>query len=478
LGGSTIAAIATARGEAALSIVRLSGPDALRIATSVFHGAGGTLAEVASHTAWYGEVKDPLGRAVDQVVVTVFRAPRSSTGETVVEFTCHGGYAAPQAVLTSLYAAGAVPADPGEFTRRSFLNGKLDLEQAEAVMDLIHSRSEASHRVSIRQLQGRLKARLALLRAGLLELCGLVELELDFGEEDVEFADRSQSAAQLQALSATLDELLLSSQYADRWRDGISVVIAGKPNAGKSTLLNALVGKDRVIVSSRPGTTRDFVECEMVLDGLLLRLTDTAGIRSSDDEIEVEGVRRTEALILSADVLLYVFDSLERLSADEAEYLRTISASNESITVVLVANKADLLTAGLEEEEASPVSLAVEGDPNAALRLPSVVTLSAQRATDHPEELEALLETVRVSLPQSLKDFDSSDGMINERHQHHLREAVNAVGAAQSLLASGSGGEFLSLELRAAMEALGAITGEITNEDILSEIFGRFCIGK
>ncbi|MFT5141491.1 MAG: tRNA modification GTPase [Thalassolituus oleivorans] len=478
MGGSTIAAIATARGEAALSIVRLSGPDALRIAASVFDGAAGELAGVASHTAWFGQVKDLEGRAVDQVVVTVFRGPRSSTGETVVEFTCHGGHAAPQAVLTCLYAAGAVPAEPGEFTRRAFLNGKLDLEQAEAVMDLIHSRSEASHRVSVRQLQGRLKSRLALLRAGLLELCGLVELELDFGEEDVEFADRSQVAVQLATLSTTLDEMLLSSRYSDRWREGISVVIAGKPNAGKSTLLNALVGTDRVIVSSTPGTTRDFVECEMVLDGLLLRLTDTAGIRVSEDEIEAEGVRRTEALIATADVLLYVFDSLERLSDGEVSHLRRVIGSNEAMVVVLVANKADLLTAGLEGKSCSYKSLVVGGEGKGILRTPSEVTVSAQRAIGNPEEVEALLEIIRTSLPPSLLDFDASDGMINERHQHHLREAEGAVRAAQALLASGSGGEFLSLELRAAMDALGSITGEITNEDILSEIFGRFCIGK
>jgi tRNA modification GTPase len=306
----------------------------------------------------------------------------------------------------------------------------------------------------------------------------LVELELDFGEEDVEFADRSQVAVQLQNLSDTLEELLLSSRFADRWRDGISVVIAGRPNAGKSTLLNALVGMDRVIVSSTPGTTRDFVECEMVLDGLLLRLTDTAGIRASEDEIEEEGVRRTEALIGSADVLLYVFDSLERLSEVESAHLRSIIDLNESLAVVLVANKADLLRAGLEHENHCLRGLVVREEAGGASGLPSMVAVSAQQAIDRPEELEALLEMIQECLPPSLKDFDSSDGMINERHQHHLREAVKAVQAARTLLASGSGGEFLSLELRAAMEALGAITGEITNEDILSEIFGRFCIGK
>ncbi len=472
-GGSSIAAIATARGESALSIVRVSGPEAVHIASRVFQGTR-DLGTVESHTAWFGRVLDASGHLLDEAVATVFRAPTSSTGEDVVELTCHGGDTVPSAVLSALLDAGASPAEPGEFTRRAFLNGKLDLDQAEAVIDLIHSRSSAAHRASARQLQGRLKRRLAELRAQLLQTCGLVELELDFGEEDAEFADRQEIVRLLATLRRTVEEMLGAASLTDRWRDGILVVLAGRPNAGKSTLLNALVGSDRVIVSSTPGTTRDFVESQMELDGLLLRLTDTAGIRISGDEIELDGVRRTEALIASADVLLYVFDSSEPLRDREVSFLQAQMGENGPVSTLLVANKADLLTGDLGEVLGRNSRISGTG---AVAGLPQV-SISAKRAIDRPEELEALLEGIRTVLPRALRDFDSSDGMINERHQRHLQDARDAMGRTAELLASGSGGELLSFELRSALEAIGLITGEITNEDILSEIFGRFCIGK
>ena len=472
-GGSSIAAIATARGESALSIVRVSGPEAVQIASTVFRGAE-DLGAVKSHTAWFGRVVDAQGHLLDEAVATVFRAPTSSTGEDVVELTCHGGNTVPTAVLAALLDAGANPAEPGEFTRRAFVNGKLDLDQAEAVIDLIHARSSAAHRASARQLQGRLKRRLAELRAQLLETCGLVELELDFGEEDVEFADRQEIVRLLAVLRRAVEEMLGAASLTDRWRDGILVVLAGRPNAGKSTLLNALVGTDRVIVSSTPGTTRDFVESHLELDGLLVRLTDTAGIRASEDEIESEGVRRTEALIASADVLLYVFDSSAPLSESEIELILAQNGENGAVSTLLVANKADLLTGDLRPDLGSPGDAAVARALNQVPR----VYISAKHAIDRPEELEALLEGIRSVLPSGLRDFDSSDGMINERHQRHLEDAKLALSRTEQLLASGSGGELLSLELRSALQAIGLITGEITNEDILSEIFGRFCIGK
>ncbi|MFT4604093.1 MAG: tRNA modification GTPase [Rhodothermales bacterium] len=473
VGGSSIAAIATARGESALSIVRVSGPEAVPIASRVFAGSA-ELSGVDSHTAWFGRVSDADGHLLDEVVATVFRAPRSSTGEDVVELTCHGGDTVPAAVLSALLDAGATPAAPGEFTRRAFLNGKLDLDQAEAVMDLIHSRSSAAHRASARQLQGRLKRRLSELRSQLLKTCGLVELELDFGEEDVEFADRREVVKLLSTLRQTVEEMLGTASVTDRWRDGILVVLAGRPNAGKSTLLNALVGSDRVIVSSTPGTTRDFIESHMELDGLLLRLTDTAGIRTSSDEIESEGVRRTEALIASADVLLYVFDSSEPLSDREIQLIQAQNGENGAFSTLLVANKADLLTDDLSRDlSCFPASL-----ESAGLAMLPAVSVSAKLAVNRPEELEALLEAIRAVLPPALRDFDSSDGMINERHQRHLEDARSAISRTEHLIASGSGGELLSLELRSALEAIGLITGQITNEDILTEIFSRFCIGK
>ncbi|NNE71847.1 MAG: tRNA uridine-5-carboxymethylaminomethyl(34) synthesis GTPase MnmE [Rhodothermales bacterium] len=479
-GGTTIAAIATARGEAALAIVRVSGPEALRIASEVFKGFD--LTSAPERSVWFGRAVGSAGQVLDEVVATVFRGPRSSTGEDVVELTCHGGDAAPSAVLRALFDAGAEPAEPGEFTRRSFINGKLDLEQAEGIMDLIHARSAAAHSVSVRQLRGRLKNRLATLRENLLRTCGLVELELDFGEEDLEFADRTELTSLLSDAEGTVQELLASAQLADKWRDGLTVVIAGRPNAGKSTLLNALVGHDRVIVSSTPGTTRDFVECEFELDGLLLKLVDTAGLRVTEDEIEADGVRRTEALIASADVLIYVYDSLEGLSETEIQALNRKMGRESTKKGVIVANKADLLTAGFTADFGQKRGLArevVRDDGYKAVIASLVpVSLSAARAQENPEELEALLAGIREAIPSELRDYSQSDGMINERHRRHLLNASQAISAAQHHVASGSGGELISLELRSALNAIGSITGEITNEDVLSEIFGRFCIGK
>ncbi|MBO6574607.1 MAG: tRNA uridine-5-carboxymethylaminomethyl(34) synthesis GTPase MnmE [Rhodothermales bacterium] len=453
----TIAAIATARGEAALAIVRVSGPEAIAIVDSVFAGPRSGLRGAPSHTAWFGRVRDGDGRVLDQVVATLFRAPRSSTGEDVVELTCHGGHQAPDSVLEALLKAGAAPAAPGEFTKRGFLNGKLDLEQAEAVIDLIHSRSRAAQRVALRQLQGRLKERLSGMRADLLRLCGLVELELDFGEEDVEFADRPEIAELLNGLASTLDELLSSARFVPQWRDGIRVVIAGRPNAGKSTLLNALLGQERVIVSDTPGTTRDFVEAEVTLDGLLLRVTDTAGLRETQDSIEMEGVRRADDRIREADVLIYLYDAQVGLSEPEAAYLAELDKARPAMSRVVVANKADLVAGS---------------GRTAHLRL------SASAATRRPEALDPLLEALRDALPEELRDYESAEGMINQRHMSHLREAKRATASARSVLEAGLGGELLSLELRAALQALGSITGEVTNEDILGEIFSRFCIGK
>jgi len=457
LSDSTIAAIATARGEAALSIVRMSGPKAISIAAEVYSGSAEDLNLVPSHTVWFGVVRDREGRAIDQVVTTVFRSPRSSTGEDVVEFCCHGGAVAPSEILKALLDHGAEAAQAGEFTQRAFVNGKLGLDQAEAVMDLIHSRSVAAQRVALRQLQGRLKAELGSFRSGLLELCGLVELELDFIEEDVEFADRSQIAGLLDGLETLVTRLLASAEYTDTLRDGLSMVLAGRPNAGKSTLLNALVGSERVIVSDIPGTTRDFVDAEMTLAGLPVRLTDTAGLRHATGGVEREGVLRAKDRITKADVLIYVFDSTLGLDAEEKQYLSALADDQPALVVVLVANKADL----------SPTAPAE-----------TAIFLSARNALDEPAVLEALLEEIVRLLPPALLDYEASPGMINARHVGHLRSAAEGLSSARRCLDNNLGGELFAVDLRSTLDSIGAITGDITNEDVLAEIFGRFCIGK
>ena len=456
----TITAIATARGRAALAIVRTSGPDAVAVVNRCFRGAD--LAEEDSHTAHVGYLLDEEGSEIDQVVVTLFRAPRSATGEDVVEISCHGGDFAPQLVLESLIAHGARLAEPGEFTQRAFLNGKMDLAQAEAVADLIHASSSMAHRVSLHHLQGRYSERLDALREELLELCAFVELELDFSDEDVEFADMDRLKELLDSAESMLDELLGTYQAGEKLRDGVRVVIGGRPNAGKSTLLNALVGRDRAIVSATPGTTRDEIEAEAEIDGILFRFVDTAGLRDTSDQIEAEGVRRAERSIQQADVLLYVYDLAVGLDSEEIAFLREITESEPQLAALLIGNKSDL----------------VDDVPVAQIDEIPALTCSAERGVKQEAALAPLTEWLINTVAEHLSRADASSVVMNQRHRQHLQDARDAVQSAQQALAAGLSGDMLTLDLRAALHELGAITGEITNEDVLDQIFSRFCIGK
>ncbi|WP_457651680.1 tRNA uridine-5-carboxymethylaminomethyl(34) synthesis GTPase MnmE [Rhodocaloribacter sp.] len=457
----TIAAPATARGRAALAVLRVSGPEAVAVVNACFRGRD--LSAVDSHTAHVGYLLGPDGEAIDQVVVTVFRAPRSATGEDVVEVSCHGGDFAPQLILASLLAHGARMAEPGEFTQRAFLHGKLDLAQAEAVADLIHASSTLAHRVSLAHLQGRYSERLDRLRDELLELCAYVELELDFAEEDVAFADRERLERLLEHSEALLSELLDSYQLGALLRDGVRVVIGGRPNAGKSTLLNALLGRDRAIVSETPGTTRDEIEAEAEIRGLRFRFVDTAGLRAAADAVEAEGVRRARRSIETGDVLLYVYDLTRGVDDDERAFLRSLPASQPGLSVLLVGNKRDLVSG-----EVSP--------PNGvgARFLP----ISARDGVADPTALEALVEALVETVAAGLSRADASPVVMNRRHRAHLGAALDAVRAARRALAADASGDALALDLRLALHELGAITGAITNEDVLDQIFSRFCIGK
>lgn len=455
----TITAIATARGRAALAIIRTSGPQAIDVVDRRFRGT--KLAEQDSHTAHVGYLLDEDGEEIDQVVVTLFRAPHSATGEDVVEVSCHGGDFAPQMVLESLIAHGARMAEPGEFTQRAFLNGKMDLAQAEAVADLIHASSSMAHRVSLQHLRGRYSDRLDALREELLELCAFVELELDFAEEDVDFADMDRLRTLLDRAESLLDELLSTTQTGEKLRDGVRVVIGGRPNAGKSTLLNALVGRDRAIVSPTPGTTRDEIEAEAEINGLRYRFVDTAGLRDTSDQIEAEGVRRAEQSIQEADVLLYVYDLAVGLDSEEIAFLRDVTASAQ-LAALLVGNKADL----------------VDDVPAAEIDAIPAMKLSAERGVDDAGEVEPLTEWLIETVTDRLSRSDASAVVMNRRHRQHLQNARDAVRSAQQALDAGVSGDMLTLDLRAALHELGAITGEITNEDVLDQIFSRFCIGK
>ncbi len=440
-----------------MAVVRVSGPTAVEVAGACFRGKD--LMEAESHTAHVGYVASSAGADIDQVVATVFLAPRSATGEDIVEISCHGGDFAAQLILERLLEAGARMADPGEFTQRAFINGKMDLAQAEAVADLIHASSSLAHRVSLSHLQGRYSEVLADLREELLELAALIELELDFSDEDVEFADRERLEHLLDRSDRLLSELLDSYRLGVRLRDGVRVVIGGRPNAGKSTLLNALLGRDRAIVNEAPGTTRDEIEAEAEIEGLLYRFVDTAGLRTSADVVEQEGVRRAERSIEMCDVLLYVYDITIGLDEEESTFLRDVRERRQQLPVILVANKRDLV--------------------NGTIGVPAgAVALSAERAMAAEEEIVPLVDSLQLTVGEELSGSDASHVVTNERHRHHLREARDAVRSARSTLDAGASGDTLSVDLRMALHQIGAITGTITNDDVLDQIFSRFCIGK
>lgn len=456
MAGDTIGALATARGAAALAVLRVSGPDAVAVVARRFSGAG--LAEAGGRTVHVGWLEDADGQRVDQVVCVVWRGPHSSTGEDVVEVTCHGGDAVAQAALRALYDAGARPAAPGEFTQRAFLNGKLDLAQAEAVADLIHAESRLGHRTALAGLRGRVGDAVAGVRRALVQTAALVELELDFGEEDVEFADRHDLRRLLDEADALLAELVGTARLGALVRDGVRVVLGGRPNAGKSTLLNALVGEDRAIVSPTPGTTRDAVEAEAEIDGLRFRFVDTAGLRETADAVEAEGTRRARAAIEQASAVLYVVDATVGLDAEEQNLLADLEQRRPDLPVLLVHNKADLLGG-----DAAPAGGHV---------------VSAQAATDDPAALDGLRQSLSDAVRAGLAGAEASGVAVNERQRRHLDAARAAVGRARRSLDGAAGGDTLALDLRDALHELGQVTGEVTTEHVLDAVFSQFCIGK
>ncbi len=456
--GDTIAAISTPPGEGGISVIRVSGRDAFAVADKAFVGKN-RLSETPSHTAHFGKVVDSGGRFVDEVVAVTFGAPNSYTCEDVVEISCHGGYLVTQKVLQLMVSSGARPADPGEFTKRAFLNGRLDLSQAEAVGDLIHSQSEAAYRSSIRQLSGDLSREIKAVRDELLNLASLLELELDFSEEDVEFANRKALDERLVGAIAIVDRLLASYEVGKVYREGVRVTIAGKPNAGKSSLLNALLGEDRAIVSSTPGTTRDTISESVSIDGVLFRLTDTAGLRETTDSIEEEGVRRAEREAEESDVVLLIVDYQEKYyNGTDPLYERLARVcEGAGIRLVRVWNKIDLY-------------------PAEAPRNPEdghVFYVSALNG-DGIDFLKKGL--CKVVLKETIAE--SSVVVTNSRHRDALSRSHRSLGLALETLRSGKSGEFVALDLRAGLNALGEITGEITTEDVLNNIFSKFCIGK
>jgi len=447
----TIIALSTPPGSGAIGVIRLSGPDAIALTNSVFSGKD--LEKQASHTLHFGLIKDG-GQIVDEVVAGLFVAPKSYTKENVVEISCHGSNYIIQQVINLLISKGARAAKPGEFTLRAFLNGAFDLSQAEAVADLIASNSKASHDVAMQQMRGGFASELKALREQLIHFASMIELELDFAEEDVEFANREQLRNLVTRINHVLNRLISSFELGNVIKNGVPIVIAGKPNVGKSTLLNALLNEERAIVSDIAGTTRDTIEDELTIGGIVFRFIDTAGIRDTADVIEALGVERTLEKMKQAKLIIYMADAEQ--SIDEIEE-QVRGLAKLEIPYLILLNKADLLSAQKREELANL----------------SVVFISAKDKLGIDELKETLLEQV------NLHHINTSETLVtNIRHVEALKQTENALQRVLANVDNPVTSDFLAMDIKQALHYLGEITGTVTTDDLLENIFTKFCIGK
>jgi tRNA modification GTPase len=482
----TIAAVSTAFGEAAISVLRVSGADALTIADKVFSG-GAPVPELAPRTAHLGRIVDPEGRTVDTALVTCFRAPGSYTGEDLVEISCHGGILVTRRVYELLLRAGARAAGPGEFTQRAFLNGKMDLTQAEAVMDLIHAQSDLALQAASQQLSGRLGSAAETLRADLIALLAHLEAHIDFPEEDIDPDTGSAFMARMESLQSQLRSLLDTAEHGRILRSGARTVICGAPNVGKSSLLNLLTGFERAIVSPQAGTTRDTIEEVLHIHGLPFVLVDTAGLREhTSDFIEAHGMERTRRELAQADVILEVVDASQ--PASEAHRIPMPEGKKGH---VLVLNKADLglhpsWSAGFPSSVAelrrtdsltkkSETHEVASQDPVSTIQYPvSSIPLS----TTTTSGIESLRAAMRDAVWRGVDSSSSHLVAINARHQSCFLRAADALAAAQAAMAQWAAPEFVALDVREALHHVGEVTGRVDVEEILGAIFSQFCIGK
>lgn len=448
----TITALATAPGISGLAVIRVSGNEAFEICAKIFRGKSDPESAI-SHTIRYGEIRFE-GELIDKVTASVFVEPNSYTGENVVEIGCHGGRFVVSRIIDALLKSGARLAEPGEFTKRAFLNGKLDLTQSEAVADLIHSESNVGVQTAARQLAGGFKKRLSGFREKLVELSGLLELELDFAEEDIEFVDKSGLIETIGEVRGYCDELADSFAAAEIYRSGYFLGIAGFPNSGKSTLFNALLAQRRAIVSEVPGTTRDYIEGRVFFGGVPTNLIDTAGLRETEDAVEIEGIKFVEELLEQCNTVLLLNDA--SLGFDRSDELAGELAAKYPATVFkIVQNKIDLLDS--EEIETAR---------------PNDIFISAKKG-DGLDELKSYIEN------EILADANAErDALVNERQATLLRRASNNLYSAVDAFEAGFDNEIAAAEVRRACDALGEITGEIRAEETLNAIFSKFCIGK
>ena len=451
----TICSVSTAPGEGGIGIIRISGAEAVPIAAKVFAPHKGKAFDATSHRLHYGRVVDPAsGEIVDEVLVSVMRAPATYTREDVVEINCHGGMMPLSRTLALVIASGARQAQPGEFTKRAFLNGRMDLSQAEAVMDIIRAKTDLAHKAAQEQLLGGLSREIAVLRDRLIAITAAVEAAIDFPEEDIETSSGTALAEEIAGAISEIDALLASVACGRVLRDGFGTAIVGRPNVGKSSLLNALLRQDRAIVTEIPGTTRDVLEEYLNIAGVPLRILDTAGIRHSEDRVEQEGVRRSLAAINAADMVLVVLDGSQELSPEDQRVLNEVQGK----PALIVINKADL-----------PERLGSIGHAGIQIRM------SCRTGAGLDDLRQAISSLV---LKGTVAARGSHAWAVNQRHQTALEQAKESLARVQAAVREGLSPEFAAVDLRIALDQLNIIIGATYTEDILERIFNEFCIGK
>ena len=479
----TICAPATVLGTGAISVIRVSGPDALSVADKVIHCRKGNISEAEGYTIKFGYIHDMSGAVLDEVLVSVFKAPYSYTGENSVEISCHASSYIVTSVMDLLYTAGARAAEPGEFTQRAFLNGKMDLAQAEAVADVIASQNAAAHRVAFKQMKGGFSAELKDMRAELLEIVSLMELELDFSEEEVEFADRSHLDDLLIRVTDHVTRLIDSFRLGNAIKNGVPVAIAGATNTGKSTLLNAFLGEDRAIVSDIHGTTRDTIEETLNIDGILFRFIDTDGLRETEEVVEKIGIERTFKKISEASVVLGMIDltrDFESSCETVLEIVEKVDFSTQKLVILL--NKTDIseinknvkilnfIVSLLDSKNINPS--VVESEENSLSEV-QIVPISAKTG--------AGISVLRHILASSQRDLlgDSDTTLVtNQRHAQALSDSRTSLLRVREGLATGLPSDLAAQDIREAIYHLGSIVGEISTDEVLGNIFRNFCIGK
>lgn len=448
-----IGAIATPIGEGGIAVIRISGKDAIEKVNTIFSGKD--LSMVQPYTVHFGKIINQEDILVDEVLATVFKSPKSYTGEDTIEISCHGGVLVTQKVLETILSTGVRAAEAGEFTQRAFLNGKMDLDQAEAVADIIHAKSAKAIDAAHQQLEGRLGEHIKQFRQEIIDATAMIELELDFIEEDVEFANKEELMKLLIDLTSEIEQLLHTYETGRLVKDGVKTVLIGRPNAGKSTLLNTLVGIDRAIVTNIAGTTRDTIDVDWNYEGLLFKLIDTAGLRDTEDIVEAEGVKRSQQALENADLVVYLKDLSYPFLEDEKKEIVSYQRKADETPFILVGTKADI-------------------ELDTEWRIEFDIKISAKEG-DQIHTLKSLLKKRALEN----KHYDASSLLVTStRHRDALIKANKQVKAAIHGLKQGMTGDFISIDLRVALNELGTITGEITNEHVLDSIFSRFCIGK